>query len=67
MKFLWGVIHELLGMFIDDGSLAIAILAWLAIVAGLQALDVVAPTYMGALLFLGLALVLIENVLRRAR
>ena len=67
MKFLQSVLTELFGMFVDDGSLAIAILAWVAIIALVQRLAVLPPAVVGALLFLGLAGLLIENVLRRAR
>ena len=67
MKFLQSVLTELFGMFVDDGSLAIAILAWVAIIALVQRLAVLPPGVVGALLFLGLAGLLIENVLRRAR
>ena len=67
MTFLKGVISELFGMFVDDGSLAIAILIWTAIAAGLQSMRVVDATFMGPVLFAGLAAILIENVVRRAR
>lgn len=67
MTTLSAVIKELLGLFIDDGSLALAILAWVAIVAGLTSLSIVPAIAGGALLFTGLAVILIENVLRRSR
>ena len=67
MTFLRSVLAELFGMFVDDGSLAIAILAWVAVIALLQWSALIAPGLLGAVLFLGLAVLLLENVLRRAR
>ena len=67
MKFLGSVLTELFGMFVDDGSLAIAILVWVAIIGLVQRLAFLPPALAGGLLFLGLAGLLIENVLRRAR
>jgi hypothetical protein len=67
MTTLTSVVRELLGLFIDDGSLALAILAWVAIVAGLQSAALLPALAGGALVFAGLAAILIENVVRRAR
>ena len=61
------VLKELFGLFVDDGSLALAILAWVAIVAALMRLAGVSGAVGGGLLFLGLAAILIENVWRAAR
>ena len=67
MTFLRSVLAELFGMFVDDGSLAIAILAWVAVIVLLQWSALIAPGLLGAVLFLGLAVLVLENVLRRAR
>ena len=67
MNFLRSVLVELFGMFVDDGSLAIAVLVWVLIIAGLQRVSVLPPTGPGILLFVGLTALLLENVLRRAR
>lgn len=67
MRFLRSVLAELFGMFVDDGSLALAILAWVAVIAVVQSLAVVTSEKLGALLFLGLGALLVENVLRRSR
>ena len=67
MTFLRSVLAELFGMFVDDGSLALAILAWVAVIAAVQSLAAVPASMIGILLFLGLALLLLENVMRRAR
>ena len=61
------VLKELLGLFVDDGSLAIAILAWVGIVAALVRLAGLSPTIGGALLFVGLGAVLVENIWRATK
>jgi hypothetical protein len=63
MAALRKIVAELVGLFVDDGSLAAVVLVWIAI-CGL-----VLPSGHphGLILFLGLALILAENVLRGAR
>ena len=67
MNFIRTVFSELLGLFVDDGSLALGILIWVGITAGLLHLDLCPPAFTGVLVFAGLAALLLENVLRRAR
>jgi hypothetical protein len=67
MSMIARVARELLGLFVDDGSLALAILAWVGIMAGMLALPVIPGPVAGPLLFAGLAAILAENVARRAR
>ncbi len=67
MTFLNALVAELFGMFIDDGSLAIAILVWVGAIAALQASGLAPLEMSGPILFLGLGGLLLENVLRRAR
>jgi hypothetical protein len=59
--------RELIGLFIDDGSFALGILAW--ILGGVACIHVftVPPAVEGLLLAAGLALLLAENVERAAR
>jgi hypothetical protein len=67
MNFLKGLFKEVLGLFVDDGSLAIALLVWIAaanLIARTTAID--GPA-MSLLWFAGCAAILIENVLRGAR
>lgn len=65
MKVLSGILSEIWGLFVEDGSYAVAIAIWLAIVGfGLSRLPI--NGFKGPLLFTGLALVLIENVRRTA-
>jgi hypothetical protein len=67
MRWLKSIAREVFGLFVDDGSFAAAILVWV-IVAGLV-LPLVAPAaqWTGPALFAGLALILIESVLRFSR
>lgn len=60
------VLKEIWGLFVEDGSYAIAILVWTAIVVFLLTL-IVPDVWRGPCLFLGLIAVLIENVTRSAR
>lgn len=64
LKIAW---EEFIGLFIEDGSLAVGILVWVAVV-GLVFPHLPGSSKWGApLLFVGLAAILVENVLRRAR
>jgi hypothetical protein len=60
-------LRELLGLFVDDGSLALALLAWTA-VAGLALPRLGLPAGLAApVLFLGYLAILLENLARTAR
>jgi hypothetical protein len=67
MRWLRSIVREVYGLFVDDGSLAAAILVWIVVVV--VALPRVAPAarWSGPALFAGLAIILIESVLRFAR
>ena len=67
MKVLSTVLKELLGLFVDDGSLALAILALVGALAALQYSRALSPAVGGGMLFLGLAILLVENVWRSVR
>jgi hypothetical protein len=67
MRVLRAALREVLGLFVDDGSLAVAVVAWVvACAAGLRWLDP-DPALLALALLLGLAAVLAENVRRAAR
>jgi hypothetical protein len=66
MNALQTILHEILGLFVDDGSFALAILLWLAVV-WLLIRPLQLPIPAGILLFLGLAAILVESVTRFAR
>jgi hypothetical protein len=67
MNALVAVLRELIGLFVDDGSLAIAILLVIALagvcVSGMPHVPMVA----GAVLLLGCLGALVENVTRAGR
>jgi hypothetical protein len=57
---------EFLGLFVEDGSLALGIVAVVAVAAILSALAI-SPVAVGVVLLLGCLGVLVENVLRARR
>jgi hypothetical protein len=63
VRVLRAVTRELLGFFVGDLSLCLALLAWVALVA-LLARTLGPATWQALLLFVGLAGILIENVSR---
>ena len=63
MSALGAVLRALLGLFIDDGTLAVGALLWLAVCALLFR----ETPWGGPALFLGLAVLLAENTIRAAR
>ncbi len=64
LKTIWS---EFIGLFVDDGRLAVAVLAWLLAAWLLLPKLPLPPALPPAILFAGLALILVESVLRRAR
>ncbi|KZC27032.1 hypothetical protein RHOFW510R12_35155 [Rhodanobacter sp. FW510-R12] len=67
MSWLKSIFREIFGLFVDDGSFAIAILVWLALLwLALPHLPIPAVWH-GVILFAGLIAILIESALRRAR
>lgn len=67
MRWLRSVAREILELFVDDGSFAIAIVVWLALVVVGLPRAAAGARWAGMALFVGLALILIESVLRFAR
>jgi hypothetical protein len=67
MNIIRGVVGELLGLFVDDGSLVFAVIAW--VIGGVICLrhQLVDPRSGAVLLFLGIALLLAENIARSTR
>lgn len=67
MPWLKSIAREILALFVDDGSFAIAILVWLALsVVGLPHIGA-HQRVTGPVLFAGLAVILVESVLRFSR
>jgi CHASE2 domain-containing sensor protein len=67
MTWLNTIWSEFIGLFVDDGSYAIAILAWLATCWLLLPRLGLAPAWPPAILFVGLVLILAKSAARRAR
>ena len=61
------VFSELIGLFIDDGSLALFSLILVAAVAGLVKFARLPPLWGGVLLLIGCIAILMESILRAAR
>jgi hypothetical protein len=66
MSWLRMIFKELLGLFVEDGSFSIAILAWLWLLWGLLPRLPIPAAWHAVILFVGLAAVLFENAIRRA-
>lgn len=64
IKTIWA---EFIGLFVDDGSLAVAVLVWLAVCWLLLPRLGLPSGWPPALLFIGLVLILAESAMRRAR
>lgn len=67
MKRVGSASRGFLALFVDDGSLAVAVLAWLAIAGLLLDQLPVAEEWQGGVLFAGIAAILFENAGRAAR
>jgi hypothetical protein len=68
MRALNSMVQMIIGLFVEDGSLAVVILVWIAFwaVARLSTLTIPAR-WCGVIFFAGLALILLENVVRTTR
>ncbi len=67
MKRMLAAARELVALFVDDGSLAIAVLAWVAIATLAFPVLPIDSGWLAVALFAGLALILTKNLLRAAR
>jgi hypothetical protein len=61
------IFREILGLFVDDGSFALAILLWLAVVGWATPRLGIPAAIRGVVLFAGLALILTESATRYSR
>jgi hypothetical protein len=66
MRWLKTIFGELIGLFIEDGTFAVAIVLWLGLVR-FAAPRLLPPTLEAPILFAGLLVILAESVLRAAR
>ena len=67
MTWLRDIVREILGLFVEDGSFAIAILLWLAVAWILLPRLRLAAPWRGPVLFGGLGLILIVSAIRYSR
>lgn len=67
MRWLKIIATEIFGLFVDDGAFALAIVVWLPAVWLALPYIGVRPAWRGIILFMGLALILIESAVRRSR
>ena len=67
MRWLKSIAREIYGLFVDDGSFAGGILVWVSLAVVALPRIAAGARWAGPALFAGLALILIESVLRYAR
>ena len=67
MNRIKNILREILGLFVDDGAFAVAILLWLAVIRWVAPRVHIPARETGILLYVGLALILSESALRYAR
>jgi membrane protein implicated in regulation of membrane protease activity len=67
MRLIRTVVREVFGLFVDDVSFASLIIIWMGLVKILSSRTASANRWYGIILFLGLALILIESAVRFSR
>jgi hypothetical protein len=67
MAWIAAVMREIAGLFVDDGRFAVTILAWVGLCALVLPRLPITGAWDGPVLFAGLALILLESAVRRAR
>ncbi len=67
MSVVTGGLREVWGLFVEDASFTIAIVAVVLTAIFVVPRVVTSPSWRGPLVFIGLAAVLLENVFRSAR
>jgi hypothetical protein len=67
MKLVMTTARELFGLFVDDGSLAIALVLWIIVLDAARGLWPSLDPWGAVILFLGCIAILIENTLRAAK
>jgi hypothetical protein len=66
MAWIKAAVAESIGLFIDDGGLAVAVLVWLAICWRVLPRLGLPPAWPPAMLFIGLAMILTASCVRGA-
>lgn len=67
MRWIRSTAREIFGLFVDDGSFAIAILIWLAVASVVLPRLGVPGGVKGPVLVIGLLVIIAESALRRVR
>ena len=67
MKLLRSAIEELVGLFVDDWLFATLTVVWIGALAALTQMHLVTPSLTAALLFGGIAALLLIFVARKSR
>jgi hypothetical protein len=67
MRWLKAIIGEIFSLFVDDGSVALAIIVWVGVVWVVPPWLDISPTWRGVILAGGLAAILVDSVSRKAR
>ena len=67
MSWLGAIWREIFGLFVDNGRFALSIIVWLVLTGLLLPAIGLAASWAGLILFAGLAAILLESVIRRAR
>ncbi|MGI4954108.1 MAG: hypothetical protein ACRYGM_20080 [Janthinobacterium lividum] len=67
MRWFGTAWSEFIGLFVDDGSFALAIVAWLLLAWLVLPRLPLPPAWPPIILFAGLAAILIESAVRRSR
>ena len=66
MNLVKTIIREVFGLFVDDGSFAILIVAWIAVTWLVSFRILAAPTWGGLILFGGLVAILVGSAASRS-
>jgi hypothetical protein len=64
MSALYAAVRQVWGLFVEDASLTVGILLWVVLAGFLLPRTGLRPSWRGPVLFLGLVVVLLENVRR---
>lgn len=67
MTWIRNILREIFGLFVDDGAFALAILIWIGIVHGAAPYIRLSSATIAIILFVGLALILLESTTRYVR
>jgi hypothetical protein len=67
MRALVTAVQEVYGLFVEDGSYAIAIICWLAVVGFLFPHIPGSASWRGPVFFAGMGAIMIESVVRAAK